>query len=760
MRRHTVATWSICAGLLVCLAGTFTGRTAADEPLDGPLPEITGLQLVARIREAWRAYDRGLLELAYEIDDNGHSPVGIRQNLMDPNPKTVMIKYASRSRFLCDGQRWRIDFDGQQVGAYLKLFPDRWSTGFDGARHCAVDITRDRVIIGESRKDVDSFTPRRLFWPKERWMLRWLIIPATAIVQRDVDGVRCYVASSQSYLGERNEVVISPRQSFLVIRRTVIKEGKVVESYRLEGVRRGDGGLWVPERVVIEHRRFPIRPVAPPPFLRGPGDQARVPEPPPLPEGPLPLLKRQTIKIVKFDPGMASQPDDFVIEIPYGTFVEDRTTGFAQVNDPWWPEIRGLLTERFGHRFEWPIVDMSPLRTLTPPPSVPQVLPVNGPPEGAALKSPDLRVERWINSGPLDWIKLKGKVTLVKFWSLHRDTWSLESNAKQHAALRRLYETFHSAGLEILAIHENTDDPEAVRQFASELRLPYPIAIDAMAGGKDRTTAEAFGEPNWYVRAFLVDAEGKVHTWPEGQLVPTLVDLLTKAGAMGLSTDQVKEYRLPQEALVAIHNALPALITASRKDGRIAGLVRDGRGRPLAAVPVRATLRFEALATPSPGFLFHDDMPPITTRTGPDGAFAFQALSKGRYRVEASAPGRAAVHRWVTIAPGHGEGPVNLVVEKPDGLAGTVRFGQRGWPMPFALVFLAGHVEPNGVETRTAPFIRMTVANRWGEFGFSGLSAGRYGVSVIGAGGWAEEYVAVGEFDATIRLVPWWSDEP
>ena len=50
---------------LVLLAG-FAGRVAADEPADGPLPEITPAQLAAKLREAMGRYDdRGTLRVVF-----------------------------------------------------------------------------------------------------------------------------------------------------------------------------------------------------------------------------------------------------------------------------------------------------------------------------------------------------------------------------------------------------------------------------------------------------------------------------------------------------------------------------------------------------------------------------------------------------------------------------------------------------------------------------------------------------------------------
>lgn len=375
--------------------------------------------------------------------------------------------------------------------------------------------------------------------------------------------------------------------------------------------------------------------------------------------------------------------------------------------------------------------------------------------------APALRADLWINSAPLDWSKLKGKVTLVKFWALDRKTWSLDSDGKQHAAMRELYELYHPDRFEIIAIHEKTDDVESVRQFARELRLPYPIAIDSLSEGKNRTMSAAFGDNNAYHQAFLVDAAGKVHAIPEGKLVETLVDLIKKAGVRDVPTDLVQEYRLPQEALRHIHNTLPRKARDAHGNLKIAGTVKTRQGRPIAGVQVRATLRVEVLAMPSRGYQFHvGDPTPWTTGTGPDGRFELAGLSKGKYKLEVIAPGKAAVERWVVIAPDLPDEPVNLVVDRPDGIAGFVRVGKGGWRLPFTLVILMERHQANGDVTLSTSGIWIAPTNLWGGFEFSGLAEGKYHLVAVGPGGIAGELIEVGDRDATIRVRPWWSKAP
>ena len=672
-------------GMILFLGWSITGR-AADEPLDAPLPEITARQLAARIRESWRSYDRGLLEVSFDVEDKRHNRHGIP--VVPGSSDTVLVRYAGRFRYAHDGRRWRLAHDGQSIGSNCQLFPDHWATGFDGETHYQIDDGGKTVVLGESKRDAAESSPRGLIWPDAKTLTESLDYSKPAISQRTVDGVRCYVAV---FLND--EFLISPRQSHLVIRFTTTTAGKIVESRRLEGIRRDPRGFWVPGRIVIEERTRPRIAFEPPPdFPARPGGEAvATRKAKPLPPGPLPLEIRRTFRITRYDPRKVFRPEDFAFEVPHGATVADRRAGYAYVNDPWWPEVQAMLKERFANWFEWPIVNMSPLNQFTPPT-------LEGPNQVEGKPAPRFEVDTWINTGPLDWARLKGKVVLVKFWSLDRYTWgAAHSNGQQHAALRELYETYQPAGFEIVAIHENTGDAEAVRQFVRELKLPYAVAVDSAKPGHEQATSWAFNDGGHYIVSVLVDHTGKVHAIPEGRLVETLVDLLKQAGAADVSADMVREYRLPREALAQIQATWWQRVKDAKGDARIVGTVTDERGRPVADVPVRATLQLKVLETPFPRYYFVSEFPtPWTTRTGPDGRFEIKGLCKGRYQLEITAPGKAAVGVETVIAPDRRSAPVNVAVGQPQGIAGFVHLGKSRLPMPFALVFVLGHQSPDG----------------------------------------------------------------
>ena len=63
-------------------------------------------------------------------------------------PRPSPSRYSARFQFSSDGRRYRIVYDGQQIGASLKLYPNRWTTGFDGETHYHLDLDQGRRRAG------------------------------------------------------------------------------------------------------------------------------------------------------------------------------------------------------------------------------------------------------------------------------------------------------------------------------------------------------------------------------------------------------------------------------------------------------------------------------------------------------------------------------------------------------------------------------------------------------------------------------------
>ena len=95
---------------------------------------------------------------------------------------------------------------------------------------------------------------------------------------------------------------------------------------------------------------------------------------------------------------------------------------------------------------------------------------------------------------------LRGKVVLVNFWAT-----SCPGCIKEMPDLVKTWQTYHSRGLETIAVAMSYDPPEYVRQFADKNALPFTIALDA--GG---AVAQAFGNVRLTPTTFVIDKQGKI----------------------------------------------------------------------------------------------------------------------------------------------------------------------------------------------------------------------------------------------------------
>jgi len=119
-------------------------------------------------------------------------------------------------------------------------------------------------------------------------------------------------------------------------------------------------------------------------------------------------------------------------------------------------------------------------------------------------------IKGWINSDPLTTKDLKGKVTLVDFW-----TYSCINCIRTQPYLREWYKTYKDSGLEIVGVHAPEFAFEKissnVEKAAKDAKLEYPIALD-----NDFTTWNKYGVRFWPT-IFLIDAEGNVRRTHSGE---------------------------------------------------------------------------------------------------------------------------------------------------------------------------------------------------------------------------------------------------
>lgn len=601
----------------------------ADGPADAPLPEISAKELAARIRAAWAAYRKGLLEIEFETATNTN-----RRSEQEP----IMVRFPGRVRYQSDGVRWRVDYDSKMPGSrFTKLSPHRWTSGFDGRQRYGYDAMQKIVTLGETEASAEHHSPQNQFWHEGMSFVEGLEQPvpegtSLRIGQRTVDGVRCYVVERTYPKQEtRTEEVVSPRQGYLLVATTWFLRSKPYHLHSLHDAHEVAPGVWAPGRVVDESVNV-------------------------RKDGTSHLEHRTESRVAAFEPRRTFTAGTFSFVPPIGADVTDRRLGYTYHNDPWWPEAGKLLRERF----DWPQADLWILKRL------------GSPPEFKGKSAPPITAAAWINSPKLELAELKGKVVLVEFWDA-----SCAPCREMIAALRRFYAVYRPHGLQMVSIHTATDDVDAVRRFADDYRITYPIAVDAK--GKDGgVTSRAYRVDGHHPSALIVDHEGQVHLLASGApgagLVETLVPLLEKAGAKTVPRLALDHPRLSAEMITAVTNALPDWIEAAPKGSSIRGRLVDAQGQPVAGAGVTARLRPGLLILAFPGvYLRADVRRQVAVSSEKDGRFELTGLTKGMYDVTVQARGLAAYERLVAIGPDLQPTAIDFTLTQGDTISGRVR---------------------------------------------------------------------------------------
>ncbi|MGD8566638.1 MAG: redoxin domain-containing protein [Gammaproteobacteria bacterium] len=117
--------------------------------------------------------------------------------------------------------------------------------------------------------------------------------------------------------------------------------------------------------------------------------------------------------------------------------------------------------------------------------------------------APDISAERWINSKPLNWDTLKGKVVIVEFW-----TFGCHNCRNVEPYVKSWYQKYRTKGLEVVAVHSPEFDHERnfdnVRDYVKEHAITYPVAID-----NDFTIWRRFANRYWPAM-YIVDKTGVI----------------------------------------------------------------------------------------------------------------------------------------------------------------------------------------------------------------------------------------------------------
>jgi cytochrome c biogenesis protein CcmG/thiol:disulfide interchange protein DsbE len=112
--------------------------------------------------------------------------------------------------------------------------------------------------------------------------------------------------------------------------------------------------------------------------------------------------------------------------------------------------------------------------------------------------APDLMTKKWLNSKPLSFIGLAGKVVVVDFWA----AWSKDCRSAIPTH-NRIYETYRKQGLIWIGVC-STQGGEDFEKTVQELDIKYPVCLDESGFSDMRFAVD--GYPDYYV----ISRHGKI----------------------------------------------------------------------------------------------------------------------------------------------------------------------------------------------------------------------------------------------------------
>lgn len=118
-------------------------------------------------------------------------------------------------------------------------------------------------------------------------------------------------------------------------------------------------------------------------------------------------------------------------------------------------------------------------------------------------RAAEIASDTWLNTPPLAWDSLRGKVVVVDFWTFAC------YNCKNTLPYKKAwYDKYAARGLVVLGVHTPElsfeKDVANVRKAVADYGITYPVAIDRDFGNWNRYNVWAW--PTW----FIVDKEGYI----------------------------------------------------------------------------------------------------------------------------------------------------------------------------------------------------------------------------------------------------------
>jgi len=490
--------------------------------------DLTSAQVADRIEAAWKNFES--IEYSAQYEDT--------RNTRALGAEPLLVNGRGDYVYRSDGRRWFVHENGftTSYGA-TDVSPSVQTAGFDGQTHFH---QMDRGLeLGKDSMARDLMAPQAVFWKAgitTGWLLSALRRPEAEIVDRvQMEETSCLLIRVQwkpdwDTMDRLFEIYVCPEQSWLPRRVRIERGGEPDAEWHIADVARTESGLWYPTEIRMSRSETDFTP-------------------------------RRRLLITSLRERQDFRDDEFAVPVAPGTDITDHRSGFTWHNDPWWPG----MAPWFREQLDWPRPDTTPLRSLAS----------HANPKMQDQPAPAIEAAEWITEPFTGWQR-DGRVATVLYFFGGRP---IHSTPGELAALRALHDQYRSAGVEIVAIASATPNPGEVRQTVRELRLGFPVAVDA-ALEPGRTgygrTSSAFGLRS-YTGTMVIDSQGRIHlvnpqSGADGGPVRSLEQVL-RSVALGLtepdsSTPDERE-RMARRVSLDLTGVAPARaqLDAVRADG-------------------------------------------------------------------------------------------------------------------------------------------------------------------------------------------------
>jgi len=138
--------------------------------------------------------------------------------------------------------------------------------------------------------------------------------------------------------------------------------------------------------------------------------------------------------------------------------------------------------------------------------------------------APEIEAVEWLNTEPQKLADLHSNVVVLYFWN---SDWF--STVKPSVVLNYWHNKYKGKGVVIIAIHEYTDDVDALKELLKDQKIVFPVCVDKQVSksGVSGVTFDSYaiGRVEWIPRIYIIDRDGSVNFLERGLISGTHVQI-------------------------------------------------------------------------------------------------------------------------------------------------------------------------------------------------------------------------------------------